>query len=116
MRRRKIGVLIVFLALAGVLAWQVVETDSVRRLQKRAKNSEGISEVYSDDNVLTQKTLLVSNLSSEFEKTADLEQEDQELLVQIPSRENGWVAANTTVDIDRLARSETAILLFPRFI
>ena len=111
MRRRKIGVLIVFLALAGVLAWQVVETDSVRRLQKRAKNSEGISEVYSDDNVLTQKTLLVSNLSSELEKTADLEQEDQELLVQIPSRENGWVAANTTVDIDRLARSETAILL-----
>ncbi|MBO4796200.1 MAG: S8 family serine peptidase, partial [Verrucomicrobia bacterium] len=112
MRRKKIWMWGGFLAVLGILSWHYMAGDPVTRLQHRygMAASANTAAAVSGGIVLTQENLLVSNgVFSHAEPQG--EEASKEALYQVPTRENGWVAANTTQGIDDLARSESAILL-----
>lgn len=112
MRRKKIWMWGGFLAVLGILGWHYMAGDPVTRLQHRygMAASGNTAAAVSGGTVLTQENLLVSN--GVFSR-AELQSEGAagKALYQKPTRENGWVAANTTQSIDDLARSESAVLL-----
>lgn len=112
MRRKKIWMWGGFLAVLGILGWHYIAGDPVTRLQHRYGTAASVNTaaMVSGGTVLTQENLLVSNgVFSHAEPQG--EGSAEEALYQVPTRENGWVAANTTQGIDDLARSESAILL-----
>lgn len=112
MRRKKIWLWSGLLVLGGILGLHGLFTHPTERLAQRyglADYDRHLSHA-SEQTVLTQKSLLVSNKNL-LPQGWVLATSREKFSPQEPSRENGWVAANTQQSIDDLARSSSAILL-----
>src|SRR5574344_2366812 len=111
MRRKKIWLWSGVLVLGGILGLHGLFTHPTERLAQRYGLADNNQHSWnaSEENVLTQKSLLVSNQNL-LPQGWVLAPSQEKFSPQEPSRENGWVAANTQQSIDELARSSSAVL------
>lgn len=111
MRGKKVWVIGGVLVALGIVGWHCLTSDPASKLQRQygvSTSQKGNTSLLTG-NVLTQENLLISNNAHLID--AAYEEKLAQNASQVPSRENGWVAANTSLGVDDLIRKESAILL-----
>lgn len=114
MDRKKIGVWGIILLVLVLAGWRIAVPDFATRLQQKygIAANQNVASASSDGITLTQKTLISDSASlAVAEDVSEADSGEAASQWQTPSRENGWVVSNTRTDLEKLIRSQSAILL-----